>query len=148
MDARETPTPMIATCPSCAVRYLVDTRALGATGRLVRCGLCAHMWLQEPAERTLRLLDFSPAAAAPGEAAWSERLKRALSVVGEQACGASERGAERLCELLAKELPSSGRGTPARRRARRSDPVTAPRRQRRAPRSWGSVTSPPGEAVG
>jgi predicted Zn finger-like uncharacterized protein len=47
---------MIVTCPSCATRYLVDTRKLGATGRLVRCANCKHTWHQEsPAEQPLRV---------------------------------------------------------------------------------------------
>ena len=35
---------MIVTCPSCAVRYVVDARALGAKGRTVRCARCSHTW--------------------------------------------------------------------------------------------------------
>jgi len=35
---------MIVACPSCGVRYLVDARALGAKGRMVRCARCAHTW--------------------------------------------------------------------------------------------------------
>ena len=38
---------MIVTCPSCAVRYLVDPRAIGAKGRKVRCARCSHTWHQD-----------------------------------------------------------------------------------------------------
>jgi predicted Zn finger-like uncharacterized protein len=39
---------MIITCPVCSTRYLVDPRALGTAGRLVRCASCAHTWHQIP----------------------------------------------------------------------------------------------------
>lgn len=56
---------MIATCPSCSTRYLVDPRALGPTGRLVRCANCAHTWHQEPAEDAPRRVDLPPPEAPP-----------------------------------------------------------------------------------
>jgi predicted Zn finger-like uncharacterized protein len=51
---------MIATCPSCSTRYLVDPHALGPTGRLVRCASCAHTWHQEPAEDAPRRVELTP----------------------------------------------------------------------------------------
>jgi predicted Zn finger-like uncharacterized protein len=39
---------MIVTCPECATRYLVDPRALGTSGRTVRCANCANTWHQTP----------------------------------------------------------------------------------------------------
>jgi predicted Zn finger-like uncharacterized protein len=35
---------MKLTCPACATRYLVDPRAIGASGRKVRCARCKHVW--------------------------------------------------------------------------------------------------------
>lgn len=39
---------MILTCPACASRFSLDTSALGATGRRVRCGQCRHVWHAAP----------------------------------------------------------------------------------------------------
>ncbi len=39
---------MIVSCPECAARFEVDPPALGPTGRKVRCGKCAHVWMQPP----------------------------------------------------------------------------------------------------
>ena len=39
---------MIVTCSACSTRYLVDPRALGAAGRMVRCARCAQVWHQAP----------------------------------------------------------------------------------------------------
>lgn len=39
---------MIVTCPNCASRFHVEDKALGTDGRKVRCGSCAHAWLQKP----------------------------------------------------------------------------------------------------
>ncbi|MGE0722886.1 MAG: DUF3426 domain-containing protein [Alphaproteobacteria bacterium] len=41
---------MILTCSACLTRYLIDARALGATGRVVRCASCSHTWHQSPPE--------------------------------------------------------------------------------------------------
>lgn len=38
---------MILECPSCENRYLVDPRALGKSGRTVRCARCKHQWFAE-----------------------------------------------------------------------------------------------------
>ena len=51
---------MIATCPACSTRYLVDPRALGPTGRTVRCANCAHTWHQDPAEDQPQRVDLPP----------------------------------------------------------------------------------------
>jgi predicted Zn finger-like uncharacterized protein len=44
------PNFMIISCPECAAKFLVDAAALGATGRMVRCGKCAHTWPETPPE--------------------------------------------------------------------------------------------------
>jgi predicted Zn finger-like uncharacterized protein len=59
---------MIVTCPVCSTRYLVDPRALGSAGRLVRCASCAHTWQQAPpadAPRRVDLVAPQPELAAP-----------------------------------------------------------------------------------
>ena len=59
---------MILTCQNCSTRYLIDPRALGATGRRVRCAKCYHIWYQAPPEDApLRLdgMEASPAEAEP-----------------------------------------------------------------------------------
>jgi predicted Zn finger-like uncharacterized protein len=60
---------MIVTCPSCSVRYLVDARALGPHGRMVRCARCAHTWREVPPEDQLPLVVDSPAPPPVGAAA-------------------------------------------------------------------------------
>lgn len=56
---------MIVTCPVCSTRYLVDPRALGPTGRLVRCANCAHTWHQAPPEDAPRRVDLPPLEPTP-----------------------------------------------------------------------------------
>jgi predicted Zn finger-like uncharacterized protein len=56
---------MIATCPACSTRYLVDPGALGPTGRLVRCASCAHTWHLEPAADAPRRVDLPPPESPP-----------------------------------------------------------------------------------
>jgi predicted Zn finger-like uncharacterized protein len=55
---------MIVTCPACNTRYLIDPRALGVTGRSVRCTQCDHVWMQLPPEDAPRRVDLP----APGAA--------------------------------------------------------------------------------
>jgi predicted Zn finger-like uncharacterized protein len=56
---------MIVTCPACTTRYLVDPRALGAAGRVVRCAHCSKTWHQTPPEDFPRSLDMPLAGVAP-----------------------------------------------------------------------------------
>jgi predicted Zn finger-like uncharacterized protein len=56
---------MILTCPACSKRYLVDPRALGDTGRTVRCANCGKTWHQTPPEDRPRTLDVAPVELAP-----------------------------------------------------------------------------------
>ena len=58
---------MIVTCPDCATRYLVDPRALGASGRVVRCANCAHTWHQTPPEDVPRRIESPPLDPEPME---------------------------------------------------------------------------------
>lgn len=51
---------MILTCPSCSSRYAVDSQALGASGRYVRCSNCQHTWFQEPAADAPKPVDLTP----------------------------------------------------------------------------------------
>jgi len=52
---------MIVTCTSCSKRYLVDARALGASGRNVRCAGCGNTWfLAPPPDAAAPLEDAAP----------------------------------------------------------------------------------------
>lgn len=51
---------MIVTCTSCSKRYLVDARALGASGRNVRCAGCGTTWFQAPPDDGPAPVDFAP----------------------------------------------------------------------------------------
>jgi predicted Zn finger-like uncharacterized protein len=50
---------MIVTCPVCSTRYVVDPRAISATGRLVRCANCSHTWHQMPQEEAPRRIELT-----------------------------------------------------------------------------------------
>jgi predicted Zn finger-like uncharacterized protein len=52
---------MIVTCPVCSTRYNVNPRALGATGRVVRCASCGNTWHQAPPADLPRTVDNPPA---------------------------------------------------------------------------------------
>src|SRR5581483_9463480 len=52
---------MIVTCPSCSTRYIVDPKALGPTGRMVRCAACKHTWMQAAPADLPKPVDVEPA---------------------------------------------------------------------------------------
>ena len=35
---------MLLTCPNCETVFRVDSNAIGASGKAVRCSVCAHVW--------------------------------------------------------------------------------------------------------
>jgi predicted Zn finger-like uncharacterized protein len=49
---------MRVTCPNCGSKFKVPDKALGTTGRKLKCGKCEHQWFQKPEAQ---------AAAAEGE---------------------------------------------------------------------------------
>src|SRR5260221_4647694 len=51
---------MIVTCPSCATRYIVDPKALGPAGRMVRCANCKNTWMQAPPADMPKPVDVEP----------------------------------------------------------------------------------------
>src|SRR5262245_2323242 len=51
---------MIVSCPSCSTRYIVDPKALGATGRMVRCANCKNTWMQAPPADMPKPVDLDP----------------------------------------------------------------------------------------
>ena len=42
---------MRVTCPECESKFKVPDKALGETGRKLRCGQCGHQWFQEPVRK-------------------------------------------------------------------------------------------------
>jgi predicted Zn finger-like uncharacterized protein len=39
---------MLITCPSCNTNFSVPAKAIGETGKKVKCTKCKHVWFQEP----------------------------------------------------------------------------------------------------
>ncbi|MCR9174391.1 MAG: zinc-ribbon domain-containing protein [Alphaproteobacteria bacterium] len=39
---------MRVTCPNCGSKFKVPDKALGTTGRKLKCGKCEHQWFQQP----------------------------------------------------------------------------------------------------
>lgn len=48
---------MIVSCPACSTRFRVDATVLGASGRKLKCGRCAHQWLEGVPEEPIAAVD-------------------------------------------------------------------------------------------
>lgn len=66
---------MIVTCSNCSKRYLVDPRALGASGRRVRCAHCQHTWFQPP-DDTIAPIELPPLPETPPVVRMSDAARR------------------------------------------------------------------------
>ena len=56
---------MILACLNCSARFLVSDDAIGARGRVVRCGRCDHVWFAPPPVRPAAELEGSAAPPDP-----------------------------------------------------------------------------------
>ncbi len=54
-------------CPSCSSSFVVDSSALGAEGRTVRCGRCRHSWLAKPEPEEEPVLELHSPVEEPEE---------------------------------------------------------------------------------
>lgn len=52
---------MLISCPSCKASFAVPAKAIGETGKKVKCTKCAHVWFQEPVRVDKSKLDNIPA---------------------------------------------------------------------------------------
>jgi predicted Zn finger-like uncharacterized protein len=101
---------MILTCPNCSARFMIDARALGATGRTVRCGACGHSWLQlpDPAEGEAEM-GRSETEASSSDAAMAQAgaaaARRAADVAAQETAESERRQRRR-----APRSPEAGRG--------------------------------------
>ena len=104
---------MIATCPNCATRYLVDDAALGdVAGRRVRCASCGNLWTYSTEAEAIHAAvaelaaDAAMATTAPGGRPVAEpgraepRIQSAPYPAGPTAQGRP---------LVAAELPAAAR---------------------------------------
>ena len=81
---------MIVTCSNCSKRYLVDARALGASGRNVRCAACGTTWFQAPPSDAPMMTDLEsePSPAIDIEAERRERRVQLPAVKAKRGRGA------------------------------------------------------------
>ena len=56
---------MILACLNCSARFLVSADAIGARGRVVRCGRCDHVWFAAPPPELVRTAAEPPAGPPP-----------------------------------------------------------------------------------
>jgi predicted Zn finger-like uncharacterized protein len=93
---------MILSCPSCAKRFMLDGRLLGA-GRKVKCGQCSHIWFAEPS----MALAPPPPSSRPAPAA-------------QRPAPAQRPAAPAKAPLAVVERPGAGGGSPPTRPAARN----------------------------
>ena len=48
---------MLISCPNCKTTFAIPAKAVGATGKKVKCSKCAHVWLQPPLQIDKAQLD-------------------------------------------------------------------------------------------
>ncbi|MDX1950329.1 MAG: zinc-ribbon domain-containing protein [Rickettsiales bacterium] len=48
---------MLISCPNCSATFAVPAKAIGETGKKVKCSKCGHMWHQEPIRQEKTTLD-------------------------------------------------------------------------------------------
>ncbi len=71
---------MLVTCPECSTRYSLDAKALGQSGRQVRCASCGHEWfVQAPAEEDGPVEDDGAVQAAKTESSAGETVQSAVA---------------------------------------------------------------------
>jgi predicted Zn finger-like uncharacterized protein len=100
---------MIVTCPSCSVRYLVDARALGPHGRMVRCARCSHTWREVPPEDQAALVIDAPPPPARAAASTSAASTTAAPSPGRARETADFKAEGRIqLPALAKKKPHWG----------------------------------------
>ncbi len=48
---------MLISCPNCKTTFAIPAKAVGATGKKVKCSKCAHIWVQPPLQIDKAQLD-------------------------------------------------------------------------------------------
>lgn len=71
---------MIVTCTSCSKRYLVDARALGVSGRNVRCAHCGNTWFLTPPAEALQNFELALGSAPVPQPVFDERRERRVQL--------------------------------------------------------------------
>lgn len=80
---------MILSCPACAIQFLIDPNALGASGRRVRCAKCKHEWLATRPiitvpDETVGVSEHKIIAEAPGAAITKPVLSKEMRHVSQR----------------------------------------------------------------
>lgn len=117
---------MILTCPACATRYVVDPKAIGASGRTVRCARCHKSWHQDvpddlPPPRLTRLVEVEAPPPVMPTMSSSYEDRPAFDPFDEPEPEAEEPPADPMPSFMARPEPIGGdRNLPA---------IHAPRRR-------------------